>query len=50
LTIESGDRFANGIACLTADWESNCHTLAYELAHGISGVGFKIINEFESNS
>jgi len=30
--IESGDRFANGTACLTADRASNCHFLTIELA------------------
>jgi len=30
--IGSGDHFVNGTACLTADRESNDHSLAYKLA------------------
>jgi len=32
LNIGSGDRFANGTACLTTDWESNCLSWSIELA------------------
>jgi len=44
LNIGSGDRLANGTACLTANWESNCLSWPIELALAFSGVGFKIIN------
>jgi len=45
-TNGSGNRFAIGTACLTADWESNWHSLAYEWAcSGFSSVDFNIIKK-----
>jgi len=41
LNIGSGDRFANGTACLTANWESNCLSWPIELALAFQVLALK---------